>query len=106
MAQLQGYFVQHKLSPENAIKNIPILFAQMHRDSIAKDGGADAAAPPHGHDEEEDVQRSLAFKRAARGKLTAAEVDRMVFNPQPGWEAQCNMAVANDDRMLSKNSKY
>ncbi len=92
MARLQGYFVERKNHPELALAEVILLAEQLAIDNSStssKMPSVDnvALAPA----DERAAQRALAYKRAARGKLTAAEVDKMVFNPQQGWEKQCNL---------------
>ena len=78
MARLQGHFLQHRRSPIDAVTNADKL------KQLAEE--ASVMTTTEEGTELEKLRREQAFKRAKRGPLTAADVDRMVFNPQPGWD--------------------
>eukprot|EP00474_Spongospora_subterranea_P004874 CRZ05332.1 hypothetical protein [Spongospora subterranea] len=69
MASLQGYLMRYKASPTNAVDN----FAQ----HIANQVSAPMLTPPQ-------VSPETSENRPRRRRLTAFDVDRVVFNPQSG----------------------
>jgi hypothetical protein len=80
MAALQGYLLRYKDTPEEAITNI---------DSLRQDiENREREAQKHG----KLVSSSLNNSRKKEVKprpvrpLTVDEVDKMYFNPQPGWD--------------------
>lgn len=74
MAALQGYLLRYKTSAAQARSNIHTLLDHV----VAKQKKVDPE-PVQGH------SLSKGKPRAVR-KLTVDEVDRMYFNPQPGWD--------------------
>lgn len=78
MARLQGHFVQHRACAADAVTHAAEL-KQPSEESKLETSEEESS-------ELEKLRREQALKRAKRGPLTAADVDRMVFNPQPGWD--------------------
>ena len=74
MAEIQGYLLQYKTSPENAVKNAHVGLLAMRPSRKADEGGSEVEAP------------RIRVKGKPVKQLTPAEVDKMMFNPQPGWE--------------------
>lgn len=54
--------------------------------SSSGDSGGDAVTTCKLDDDEEKVEMRSRKVGQAKRCLTAAEVDKMVFNPQPGWD--------------------
>ena len=88
MAELQGHLMGYKEDPTAAVSQIPKLkHAMEERAGIASK-------------QEEEARRMELMselggrERRARGagrRITAEEVDKMPFNPQPGWEEQVGL---------------
>ncbi|RYH22448.1 hypothetical protein EON65_19175 [archaeon] len=74
MASLQGYLLRHKNSPTAALTSLSTLLDDV-RSPISTHPSAPAVV---------GVSR-MGKVRPVR-PLTAEEVDKMVFNPQPGWD--------------------
>jgi hypothetical protein len=81
MAKLQGYFVQYAESFESAILNVGTLRDSTNLMKI-EDNKAYEATQREGLD--------IPFKKTNRmqgvRRLTVEEIDKMVFNPQDGWD--------------------
>ena len=77
MARLQGHFAQYRESATDAIDHAYELKQPTGDVDNVRSGDSDHI---------EGLKRDLAVRRAKRGPLTASDVDRMVFNPQPGWD--------------------
>lgn len=77
MAQLQGFFLRFKNSYHDALSSLHIL------EQNSQTNGALTSA---NHIEDEAAAREFAKRRAQRGPLSIDEIDRMVFNPQSGWD--------------------
>mmetsp|Transcript_6597 Transcript_6597/g.25461 ORF Transcript_6597/g.25461 Transcript_6597/m.25461 type:complete len:488 (-) Transcript_6597:27-1490(-) len=80
MAHLQGYLLHYKADPERAVEDTQKLQQQ-----VLESQAAVSQRQETGND---DVSTQRPKKRR---QLTAEEVDRMVFNPQEGWEEQCGL---------------
>ena len=88
MAELQGYLLDFKNDPRGAVENVDKL-----RDTV------ETRAELQSRQEEESRRLSAIAgfrddsspgRRAPKGRrLSATDVDRMAFNPQPGWEEAC-----------------
>ena len=78
MAQLQGFFLRFKNSYHDAFSSLHIL----EQNSSSTNGIATAS----NEIEDEVAAREFAKRRAQRGPLSIDEIDRMVFNPQSGWD--------------------
>jgi chaperone BCS1 len=74
MAALQGYLLRHKSSAEDASAQLPSILQHVLTNSNVKPV-----------DDTAHHSLSKGEPRPVR-PLTAEEVDRMVFNPQPGWD--------------------
>jgi hypothetical protein len=82
MALLQGYLLRHKDNPEGALRNLAHLTSgeynyspAMHSVTAKSTTCAKATVKP------------IVHKRThADGRITAEEVDKMIFNPQEGWD--------------------
>ena len=77
MAELQGFLLTRKFDRAAALAD------------VADIGDVLRVAPPPetpALDDDDDDEEPLPVKSRGRKRLTALEVDRMVFNPQPGWE--------------------
>ena len=79
MAELQGFLLTRKFDRAAALAD------------VADIGDVLRVAPPPetpalDDEEEEEEEEPRPVKSRGRKRLTALEVDRMVFNPQPGWE--------------------
>jgi hypothetical protein len=82
MAQLQGHFLKHKTDALDAIRNVNELV------SVSKSGSPPAPVMQRSNDVDEAFVRERALRRAKRGPISAIEVDKMPFNPQPGWDTK------------------
>ena len=83
MAQLQGHLLRYKNDPEGAIRGISQLAASenlKHRPAGASSSNSESSG-------DKKVSNAMAGG-AKRGRrvLTVEEVDKMYFNPQPGWD--------------------
>lgn len=76
MAALQGYFLRHKDSPFLAIEQVYTLINEDR--PIQK--------PPTPATSSTSPGQNRQVKPRPVRILTAADVDRMVFNPQEGWD--------------------
>lgn len=86
MAQLQGHFLRYKHSAADALENVQALIPRI---PVALDASPRLSRVEVSSEVEVDgerARREAAFKRAQRGPISVHEVDRMVFNPQPGWD--------------------
>ncbi len=83
MAKLQGYLMRYKESPAAAVEHVSDLFRT--DTSALGDSRFDAAK-----DElpVADSSEKTKFRSVRRNKriLSVSDIDRMVFNPQPGWD--------------------
>lgn len=104
MALLQGYLLKHKSNAKLAVENVSLLVSgeYTYRPPVGPfsagggSGSTDAASSSSGG----NVNNPSLAKRAASSptsqkaapvsssfrEITAEGVDRMVFNPQSGWE--------------------
>ena len=78
MAELQGYLLTRKFDKTKALADVADV-ADVLR--VAPAPAGDTAAPPERAAPEADAAASRGRRR-----LTPLEVDKLVFNPQPGWE--------------------
>ena len=81
MAKLQGYFVQHGNSFSSAAENIFSL--DVDQAEILVSSTADAQQSV----EQASANNNQRRPQMSRRTLTAQEIDKMVFNPQEGWDA-------------------
>ena len=114
MAKLQGYFLRYKSNSMDALLNVSDLFPSPISSSlspfnhilhVSNDASADnrnssnhqstehissssSSASVLTQQEQQGVGMKKATSRTNRTPrtLTAEEVDKMVFNPQPGWD--------------------
>jgi chaperone BCS1 len=78
MAKLQGFFVQYPESFECALNNLR---------SLECDSSEILLRPPvEAKDQRETDSDSDKSKRRGGRRISATEIDRMVFNPQDGWD--------------------
>ena len=86
MAHLQGFLMEYKDRPADAAGDAALarLRGQLEEAS-QRARAADRAAAAAGGD------RAAAGRGRGGRQLTVDEVDRMVFNPQEGWEEQCGL---------------
>lgn len=79
MARLQGYLMRHKGSPQDAVNNVDDLLPS-HTDS----------SPPPSHisliPKPSDSGGKPEFRTRGGRMLSTSEMERLVFNPQPGWD--------------------
>ena len=80
MAALQGYFLRHKDDAQRAIEQFLIEDKDARTHTLATPSFAHPQHSNH-HQNHNKVVRSRPVKA-----LTAEQVDKMVFNPQPGWD--------------------
>lgn len=76
--------VEVSSSPSHPIKNKPNN--DNDRSGSSGDSGGDAVTTKEIDDDEEKAEMRTWKVGQAKRCLTAAEVDKMVFNPQPGWD--------------------
>lgn len=81
MAQLQGHFMRFKEAPAEAIANVADLLATAQVITTATHPGEIV------HSSEETASSVSTPRGRGWRQLSVAEVDRMVFNPQPGWDS-------------------
>ena len=111
MARLQGHLMRHKQAPADAVTYIHELFEGIKtpssstpsyaspttavniHNSIASPVTADSTSSSsssdthtHTHTSGSSSNRTTPVKSRGRRVLSVAEVDRMPFNPQPGWD--------------------
>jgi hypothetical protein len=80
MAKLQGYFVQHGNSFASALENIISLETDELETSAAIE------VPHHSVSVEQSTAVNKKRPQMSRRTLTVQEIDKMVFNPQEGWD--------------------
>ena len=94
MAELQGYFLQHKDDPAAAVSNVLQIKASIvpktHEDQADRSRDRDEDKDPSS-DEATGVDRPTPpppLRRPPRRsrRVTALELDKMPFNPQYDWE--------------------
>mmetsp|Transcript_56612 Transcript_56612/g.133301 ORF Transcript_56612/g.133301 Transcript_56612/m.133301 type:complete len:167 (-) Transcript_56612:50-550(-) len=74
MAQLQGHFLKFKDRPEAATTQLSELIETPFTDhSLSR--------------ATEAIQPANKPRKGPRRRMTVDEIDRMPFNPQPGWDA-------------------
>jgi hypothetical protein len=103
MAELQGHLLRYKGQPLEALVNVGDLAAEaLARQQTSKWNQKAAAVPPGGGDEEgegegegegEDGDGVAATRRSTKRRLHGSEADRVVFNPQEGWEDTIGQVV-------------
>jgi hypothetical protein len=97
MAELQGHLLRYKGQPLEALVNVGDLAAEaLARQQTSKWNQKAAAVPPGGGDEEgegEDGDGVAATRRNTKRRLHGSEADRVVFNPQEGWEDTIGQVV-------------
>lgn len=76
MALLQGHLLRYKSDPEGAIRDTYLMAKERNRIPTSSNGYG-------GNGSESSSKKSTTSKRRV---LTVEEVDRMVFNPQEGWD--------------------
>lgn len=79
MALLQGHLLRYKNDPEGAISTA----ARMGQDRAAGPTKSDNSTSSGG---EKEAPKKAAPVVSKRRVLTVEEVDKMYFNPQPGWD--------------------
>ena len=88
MAELQGHLMDFKEDPEGAVQGIPALQTAIerraHRVAMQEEVARKMAALA-GYRDSGAGSRARGGGRGGR-RLTGDEVDKMAFNPQPGWE--------------------
>jgi hypothetical protein len=84
MALLQGHLLRHKNDPEGAIRDAYQLAAE--RGKVTIDRSAGSAKADGGNSSGGGSAPAKPVASRGRRVLTAEEVDKMVFNPQPGWD--------------------
>lgn len=86
MAQLQGHFMRFKHAPEEALSQVMELLKSSPSPVVEGEQNKSDDVMRNESNESHDV--SSKGKGQGRGyrELTVAEVDRMVFNPQPDWD--------------------
>jgi chaperone BCS1 len=80
MAQLQGHFLRYKDDAQEALSNIRDILACRTKNTSDEQDHVKTLVD---HDQR---KREAAIARAKRGPVSALDVDRMVFNPQEGWD--------------------
>lgn len=82
MAALQGYFLLHKDDSKMAFDSLEIFLDSEVKSKLTSNtiSSSESVHPT------KDEELEQAVKARSRGPLTALEIDRMVFNPQPGWD--------------------
>ncbi len=81
MADLQGYLVQFKNDTEGALENTDVLRASINSRIVHADNLGD-----------EKVAAGAFVSRGSSGRrLSALDVDKVPFNPQPNWEEECGL---------------
>jgi len=92
MAELQGHLLNHKSSPEAAIASISTELAKSI--SVSRGNANDGAAGSElglqrggGESAATGIQRGGSGRR----RLSAFEIEKMPFNPQPGWEEEVGL---------------
>ena len=79
MAHLQGHLLRYKNDPEGAIKGVPEMLQQKQQGANSRVNSNSSAS----------VKSSPGLKNSNKKlsrTLTVAEIDRMYFNPQAGWD--------------------
>ena len=91
MAELQGHLLLHKRDPQAAIDALyPSLFTAAAARARAESGLA-WRGDSSGGDNGEGGAAAPTGPRRRRRVLTAHDVDKMMFNPQAGWEEMCGL---------------
>ena len=95
MARLQGYLMRHKHSPHAAVDHTLDLFQDAvadhsHNNSNGNSNSNSKSSGKNGSPREEvvvDGNSNHNFVHGAgRRIMSVADIDRMPFNPQPGWD--------------------
>mmetsp|Transcript_24798 Transcript_24798/g.59660 ORF Transcript_24798/g.59660 Transcript_24798/m.59660 type:complete len:496 (+) Transcript_24798:297-1784(+) len=86
MAELQGHLLNFKNSPLVAVERIIPDLQKSIEVTRGKLGQSEEG--------KEEVKNSLKSQSKFRGRkrLSGLDVDRMVFNPQPGWEEEVGLS--------------
>lgn len=87
MAMLQGYLLRHKDNAEGAVADVSQLVSGEY--SYRPAAASSSADPPAKVDSSKAPvagQRRPHVVTGGSRRATAEEVDRMVFNPQEGWD--------------------
>ncbi len=74
MARLQGFLMRYKQDPAQAVRMAADLREEILHAEASQ--GPDSSPPA----------RHLPAHSGRRRVLTVAEIDKMPFNPQPGWD--------------------
>lgn len=77
--------LRHKGRPEIAIENLEALLQDARIDTNVETGEEEGSSD----------MRQQSNERPRRRRLNAFDVDRMLFNPQSGWDK--NIAVEGGD---------
>ena len=80
IADVQGYLMQYKQSPEKALENTNQLREMVQSRTVSSSSSVKKDFSETNHD-------AIRTNR----RVTASEVDKMAFNPQEGWEEQVNL---------------
>ena len=75
IADVQGYLMQYKQSPEKALDNTNQLREMVQSRTVSSSSSVKKDFSETNHD-------AIRTNR----RVTASEVDKMAFNPQEGWE--------------------
>jgi hypothetical protein len=88
MAQLQGYFLLYKDNMTDAIKDAHTLrSSDMTNHNILEVPSKDNSSCNSVDLADDDITTGQEKRKVmAKRQLSASELDRMVFNPQPGWD--------------------
>lgn len=79
MALLQGHLLRYKNDPEGAISTAARMGQDRSSGSARKDSTISSGS-------EKEAPKKTAPVVSKRRVLTVEEVDKMYFNPQPGWD--------------------
>lgn len=79
MALLQGHLLRFKNDPEGAIRSAAEMGSRTSR-GLNNSSGGDAVP------DAETIVKKTKPVVSKRRVLTVEEVDKMYFNPQPGWD--------------------
>ena len=84
MALLQGHLLRYKNDPDGAVRDVSTsLTAAEKPRKVVHTGGSNRGATGAAKSGGKVVMNNSVNKRVK----TAAEIDKMVFNPQPGWDS-------------------
>jgi hypothetical protein len=89
MAALQGYLLRNKNDSQSAISQLHLLIEDAENRHQREQLKQQAEEEKKKASEEEQLRmmRKDPVKPRPVRPLTVAEIDKMVFNPQKGWDA-------------------